>query len=142
MNSKVINDINHNEDRSFFESFTFNNLTDSINNANEHGCGCYYSKSLKDHSNGIYYYIDDYNDYSYVKFNSIFHQFTFVKADNKDATKKGFVKSKYEDIYVLDVVKTPHFKDNQFDYTEANLSLKNIKTGKLTKIKLYGYCGC
>lgn len=132
-----------NESTKILQDFTYEQLSDSPLYIREHGCGCFYSASMKDYDEGIYYYVDDYNKLSYIKFNNQIYKFTFIDADIKNATRKGFVKAKHTDTYTLDIGTTPHFNDsNKYLYTEVNLKVNNIKTGKSTQMTLFGHCGC
>lgn len=130
------------QERKELEKFTLNSYYDNATKENSVGSvGCSYSKTLKDYDNGISYYADDYDNVAVVKINNKFIEFDIIAESNKNATKKGFVKGVTKS-YSLKVEKTPHFKNKKFDFTEAIITIENLKTNKKLTSKLYGYCGC
>lgn len=125
-----------------FQKFNLDNyLNNSIQENSIGSVGCSYGITLKDYENGNYYYSDDYDNLAVVKINNKFYEFNIISESNKNAVKKGFVNARHQN-YILKVIKIPHFKNKKFDYTEATITIENLKTNQKSSIVLFGYCGC
>lgn len=130
------------QEKKVLQSFSLDSYLDTATkDSNIGSVGCFYSETLKKYKEGVYYYVDDYENISVVKFNNRFQEFDIVTQNNKNATKKGFVYAR-KGFYVMKVVKIPHFKNKKFDYTESIITIQNTSSKKTTSIKLFGYCGC
>jgi hypothetical protein len=123
------------------QNFQLDNFLKIEGNNNIGSVGCFYSKSLIENYDGLYSYVDDYENVAIVKFNDKIFEFKIISTSNKSSTKDGFLKAENKN-YLLLLNTKPHFKNGIYEYTEANIRIENRKSKKYIEEILYGSCGC
>ena len=114
---------------------TFSAFPDEID-----GCSCYFSNDSSEFKQGIYIYMNNYAEISFMKINGILTKFTQTEFIEKDETT---VVAKFtSDKYDL-TVEVKRGKQNGEETTLQTGTIKlSDKKSKTVKTTFYGECGC
>jgi hypothetical protein len=105
------------------------------------GCSCYFSNDSTEFQKGIYIYVNDYADISFLKIDSVLTKFRRIefRQINETTTISKSVNDNYE---LIIEVKNEVQTGIESNLTFGRITLTHNKTKKTITKTFYGECGC
>lgn len=103
------------------------------------GCSCYFSNDSTEFKNGMYIYMNDFGQYSFLKINGVLTKFTQTEFNDLDS--KTITKAKSDNYEITVEINTGIENGYETSIHTGTIKITDRKGKTLIKT-FYGLCGC